>query len=50
LKNKDYFDWSNGKLVDEIKKLEERKKYGLVWDEEKTKEKFVDFMSGKIKL
>ena len=36
----DYSDWSNDDLVKEIKKLKKRKKYGIVWDEEKTKEKF----------
>ena len=37
---KDYSDWSKEDLVKEIKKLNKRKKYGIVWDEEKTKEKF----------
>jgi len=36
----DYSDWTKEDLVKEIKKLERRKKYGIVWDEEKTKEKF----------
>jgi len=40
LKNSNYSDWSKEDLVKEIKKLKKRKKYGIVWDEEKTKEKF----------
>ena len=38
----EYSDWSNDDLVKEVKKLKERKKYGIVWDEERaeTKEKF----------
>ena len=35
-----YSDWSKEDLVKEIKKLKKRRKYGIVWDEEKTKEKF----------
>lgn len=34
----DYTDWSKPELIREINKLEKRKKYGLIWDEEKTKE------------
>jgi adenine-specific DNA-methyltransferase len=37
---KDYSNWSKEELVREIKKLEKRKKYGIVWDGEHTKEKF----------
>ena len=40
MKNSNYSDWPKEDLVKEIKKLKKRKKYGLVWDEEKTKEKF----------
>ena len=36
----DYSDWPKEDLVKEIKKLKKRKKYGIVWDEEKTKEQF----------
>ncbi len=36
----DYTNWSKEELVKEIKKLKKRKKFGLVWDEEKTKEEF----------
>ena len=35
-----YANWSKNELIDEIRKLQKRKKYGLVWDEEKTKETF----------
>ena len=38
-KNK-YTDWTKEDLIKQICALEKRKKYGLVWDEEKTKERF----------
>jgi hypothetical protein len=38
-KNK-YADWTKEELIKQIAALEKRKKYGLVWDEERTKEKF----------
>ena len=38
-KNK-YTDWTKEELIKQICALEKRKKYGLVWDEEKTKERF----------
>ena len=34
----DYSDWPKEDLAKEIKKLKKRKKFGIVWDEEKTKE------------
>lgn len=37
---KDYSHWDKKDLIAEIKKLEKRKKYGLVWDDERTKEVF----------
>lgn len=37
---KTYKDWSKEDLISRIEKLEKRKKYGLVWDEERTKEVF----------
>ncbi|HQK41274.1 MAG TPA: site-specific DNA-methyltransferase [Flavobacterium alvei] len=37
---KDYSQLSKEELVALVEKLESRKKYGLVWDEERTKEKF----------
>ncbi len=36
----DYSSWSQDELIKEIKKLNKRKKYGLVWDEERIKEIF----------
>lgn len=36
-----YSDWSQKDLIQEIKKLKKRKKYGVVWDEEKNPEKVV---------
>lgn len=35
-----YEKWSQNDLIKEIQKLNKRKKYGLVWDEERTKEIF----------
>ena len=37
---KDYSHFSKEELIKKIEKLESRKKYGLIWDEERTKEKF----------
>jgi len=37
---KDYTDWSKEELIAHIQKLEKRKKYGLVWNEERTQEQF----------
>jgi adenine specific DNA methylase Mod len=37
---KDYSQLSKDDLIKIIEKLESRKKYGLIWDEEKTKEQF----------
>jgi len=37
---KDYSQLSKEELIALVEKLESRKKYGLVWDEERTKEKF----------
>jgi len=37
---KDYSHLSKQELLRKIEKLESRKKYGLIWDEERTKEKF----------
>jgi adenine-specific DNA-methyltransferase len=50
LKNSNYSDWSKEDLVKEIKKLKKRKKYGIVWDEEKTKEKFDNESEGKLPI
>jgi adenine-specific DNA-methyltransferase len=40
MKKNDYSDWNKNDLIKEIKKLKKRKKYGIVWDEERTKEIF----------
>ncbi len=40
-RNSDYSDWENEELIKRIKQLEKRKKYGLVWDEEQTKEQSI---------
>ncbi len=45
-KNK-YTDWTKEELIKRVTALEKRKKYGLVWDEEKTKEKFEADAEGK---
>ncbi|MBL7198013.1 MAG: site-specific DNA-methyltransferase [Candidatus Omnitrophica bacterium] len=38
---RDYQNWSKEELIREVQKLEKRKKYGIVWDEEKNPEKVV---------
>lgn len=43
-----YDTYTHAQLVEEIKKLNKRKKYGLVWEEEKTKEKFEAEVEGKL--
>ena len=35
-----YKEWSNSQLINRIKQLERNKEYGLIWDQEKTKEVF----------
>lgn len=37
---KDFSQWDKKDLISHIEKLEKRKKYGLVWDEEHTREEF----------
>ena len=37
---KDYSQLSKDDLIKIVEKLESRKKYGLIWDEEKVKEQF----------
>ena len=44
----DYTTWSQPELIREIKKLEKRKKYGLIWDEERTKEIFEEEAQKKL--
>jgi adenine-specific DNA-methyltransferase len=41
-KKKDYSSYTKEELIKHIHALEKRKKYGLVWDEERVKEKFED--------
>ena len=43
-----YANYTHAQLVEELKKLNKRKKYGLVWEEEKTKEKFEAEAEGKL--
>lgn len=47
-KKSKYTDWSKEDLIKHIEALEKRKKYGLVWDEERTKEKFETDANGKL--
>ena len=44
----DYTSWSQTELIREIKKLEKRKKYGIIWDEERTKEVFEEEVQKKL--
>ena len=44
----DYGSWSKPELIREIKKLEKRKKYGLIWDEDRTKEVFEEETQKKL--
>ncbi len=46
----DYSSWSQVELIKEIKKLEKRKKYGLIWDEERTKEVFEEEVQKKLPI
>ena len=43
-----YENYTKEQLIAELKKLSKRKKYGLVWEEEKTKEKFEADTEGKL--
>lgn len=43
-----YENYTHAQLVDELKKLSKRKKYGLVWEEERTREKFEAETEGKL--
>lgn len=43
-----YENYTREQLIEELKKLSKRKKYGLVWEEEKTKEKFEADAEGKL--
>lgn len=46
----DYGRWSKPELIREIKKLNKRKKYGLVWDEERMKEIFEQEAQNKLPI
>lgn len=48
MKKSKYADWAKEELIKRIEALEKRKKYGLVWDEERTKEKFDTEAEGKL--
>src|SRR3990172_8461293 len=43
-----YDHYTHAQLIAELRKLSKRKKYGLVWEEEKTKEKFEADAEGKL--
>ncbi|MBL7105460.1 MAG: hypothetical protein ISS18_14120 [Bacteroidales bacterium] len=43
-----YENYTHSQLVAVLKKLSKRRKYGLVWEEEKTKEKFEADAEGKL--
>lgn len=43
-----YENYTKEQLIEELRKLSKRKKYGLVWEEEKTKEKFEADAEGKL--
>ena len=45
---RDYNNWEKEDLIKRIEGLEKRKKYGLVWDEESTKEEFEIESQGKL--
>ena len=45
---KDYRNYTREQLLAELNKLSKRKQYGLVWEEEKTKEKFEAESEGKL--
>jgi len=50
MNKKDYANWSKEDLVKEIKKLEKRKKYGLIWDEEREPEIVVSECKQKLPI
>lgn len=45
-----YEGWSREELIEEIRKLRKRKKYGIVWDEEKAREQFDGEIEGKLPI
>lgn len=48
MSKENFANFSRDDLIREIKKLKKRKKYGIVWDEEKTKEKFEKSAEGNL--
>lgn len=50
IKNSFYENWSKLKLINKIHQLEKNKKYGLVWDEEYTKEVFECELENKLPI
>ena len=46
----DYKKWNKPELIKEIQKLNKRKKYGLIWDEERTKEVFEEEAQKKLPI
>jgi adenine-specific DNA-methyltransferase len=45
---RNYLEWSKKELVKELEKVRKTKKYGLVWDEEHTREHFDAEVEGKL--
>jgi len=50
MKNIDYNDWTKDELITRISQLEQDRKYGLVWDEEKIPETVVTECSTKLPI
>jgi adenine-specific DNA-methyltransferase len=48
MSKEDFDEWSKEDLIKEVKKLKKRKKYGIVWDEEHTKERFEKEAEGNL--
>ena len=46
----DYSNWSKADLIREVKKLNKRKKYGLIWDKERVKEVFEEEVQKKLPI
>ena len=47
---KDYVNWTKEDLIEELKKLEKRKKYGLVWEEDREPENVVELCKEKLPI
>lgn len=48
LRKINYNSWSKSELIREVKKFEKRKKYGIIWDEDRTKEIFEEEIQKKL--